>query len=504
MFPDRSEPSEIVMKQGKTTNEHSERRLDKASKHVTSLWFPVNPDTLAAIREHFATGTFTRDPERLFDMLKTDFALFTFLVKELVPVAIEHKMSNEVVNNPMELLRWAGIEKIKAILSDDNLLPSNHLFQHLEPFQAERLRETAIIASTAEVLSEKHNLDPETGFCRGVVREIGLNLIAWNYPTLYARVLKTLTPSKSLDEELTTELGFSPSLLAMRVLRPRSSDISSDMDTMKQTWATYDRLCEVGEALARAENPNTYPSAENDWKLASEYLEKTVGSQAVDLIKNRAMEHSREYQRTLANSFHSLAEFSPEKKVKHFKKQEYARNNRYLSQCPPEIQKALRNMYAEINGENSPRAALELLFQSIIPQAGFTGGCVFVVDPSSFALTPRSKFGKIRLRAIEQVALRHSLQNEGEEDRLGVLVSKPSVESDSAATALSCAHPVIERHEEIEDNSFTGMYGSLGDSRKIGVLYLEAPAGTTIDADTKSVGTFKAVRQALSDALRLD
>jgi hypothetical protein len=127
-----------------------------------------------------------------------------------------------------------------------------------------------------------------------------------------------------------------------------------------------------------------------------------------------------------------------------------------------------------------------------------------VVDPSSFALTPRSKFGKIRLRAIEQVALRHSLQNEGEEDRLGVLVSKPSVESDSAATALSCAHPVIERHEEIEDNSFTGMYGSLGDSRKIGVLYLEAPAGTTIDADTKSVGTFKAVRQALSDALRLD
>jgi hypothetical protein len=127
------------MKQGKTTNEHSERRLDKASKHVTSLWFPVNPDTLAAIREHFAKGTFTQDPERLLDMLKTDFALFTFLVKELVPVAIEHKMSNDIVNNPIELLRWAGAERIKAILSDDTLLPSNHLFQNLEPFQAERL-----------------------------------------------------------------------------------------------------------------------------------------------------------------------------------------------------------------------------------------------------------------------------------------------------------------------------------------------------------------------------
>mgnify|MGYP006274915549 CR=1 FL=1 len=492
------------MKQGKTTNEHSERRLDKASKHVTSLWFPVNPETLASIREHFTTGSFNNDPERLLDMLKTDFALFTFLVKELVPVALEYNVSNDVVNNPMELLRWAGVARIKAIISDDALLPSNHLFQELEPFQAERLRETAIIASTAEVLSEKNNLDPETGFCRGVIREIGLNLIAWNYPTLYARVLKNLTAAKSLDEELTTELGFSPSLLAMRVLRPRSGDVASDMDAMKQTWATYDRLCEVGEALARAENPNTYPSAENDWKLASEYLEKTVGTQAIDLIKNRAIEHSREYERTLAGSFHSLAEFSPEKKVQHHKRQESARGNRYLSQCPPEIQKALRNLYAEISGEDSPRAALEMLFQAIIPQAGFTGGCVFVVDPSSFALTPRTKFGKVRLRVIEQVALRHSLQNEGDEDKLGVLMSKPSVESDSAATALSCAHPVIERHDEIEESSFTGMYGSLGESRKIGVLYLEAPAGTTIEADSQSVGTFKAVRQALSDALRLD
>jgi hypothetical protein len=273
---------------------------------------------------------------------------------------------------------------------------------------------------------------------------------------------------------------------------------------MKQTWATYDRLCEVGEALARAENPNTYPSAENDWKLANEYLEKTVGSQAIDLIKSRAVEHTREYEKTLGNSFQSLAEFSPETKVKHFKRQENARNNRYLSQCPPEIQTALRNLYAEISGPDSPRSALEMLFQTIIPQAGFTGGCVFVVDPSSFALTPRTKFGKIRLRSIEQVALRHSLSSEGEAERLGVLVSKPSVESDSAATALSCAHPVIERHEELEESSFTGMYGSLGESRKIGVLYLEVPAGADLEADTQSVGTFKAVRQALSDALRLD
>jgi hypothetical protein len=48
------------------------------------------------------------------------------------------------------------------------------------------------------------------------------------------------------------------------------------------------------------------------------------------------------------------------------------------------------------------------------------------------------------------------------------------------------------------------MYGSLGEMRKIGVLYLEVPEGSTLLGDAQSMGAFKAMRQALSDALRLD
>jgi hypothetical protein len=493
------------MKTPPDKKDFSERRLDKASKHVSSLWFPINPKTLASLRENFAKKRYDKSPDALLDDLKKDFALFTFVVKELIPIAINERVDEKIIHNPAELLRWAGPTRIGPMVKDDAILPSSHIFNALEPFQADRLRETAIIASTAEVLSESHNLDPETGFCHGVVREIGLNLIAWNYPTLYSRVIKSLTPERTLDEELARELGFSPSLLAIRVLRPSGANDPHDPESHKlgSLWASYDQLCDVGEALARAENPDTYPSAENDWNTANAYLKKTVGDKAVDLIRNRAVEHSEEYQKTLTQLFKSLAEFNPEKKVSTHRNKAKARRNKYLLQCTPDIQNALRMLYSEMNDANSARRVLETLLRTVIPQAGFTGGCVFLVDPAAMALVPRTVFGTVRMRKLTKVGLRR-----------GVTESETSVfaidshevdrcDTDLAATALSCAQPVVEHQNETLAPHVTGIYGCLGDARKIGVLYLETPEASNLLLEQQSLGTFKAMRQALADALQI-
>ena len=48
------------------------------------------------------------------------------------------------------------------------------------------------------------------------------------------------------------------------------------------------------------------------------------------------------------------------------------------------------------------------------------------------------------------------------------------------------------------------MYASLGDAKKVGVLYLEVPEAPDTDSDHQTMCTFKAMRQALADALRLD
>jgi hypothetical protein len=482
----------------------SVRRLDRASKHVSSLWFPINLEVLATIRKKVRDDEYSDPSQSLFEDLKQDFALFTFVVKELMAIGSKENLPQRTLNNPAELMEWAGAATIEQLITDDTRLPLSHLLQSVSPLQASRLRETAIVASTAELLSARTSLNPDTGFSRGVLRETGLNLIAWNYPSLYSRVLKKLAKGQSLDELLSHELGFSPVTLAMRVLRPSVQSTSEDERALHDsTWESYDRLCEIGAALARADSPDTYPSAENDWKLANEYLQKTVGSEGIALIRAKAAEYCKEYARSLSGIFKSAREFNPERSIQNYRKQSKCRSNRYINQCSTEIQTALQSLYTHLTDSEATGTALEILIRQIIPEAGFTGGCVYLVDPAAFALMPRTVFGNVKLRTVERIMLKQAFADQ-QTAGFPSSISLESCAPDLAATALSCAQPVVERHDDIHSLGITGMYASLGDAKKVGVLYLEAPEACDIEGDHKTMCTFKAMRQALADALKLD
>lgn len=483
---------------------YSARRLDRASKHVSSLWFPFNLEVLAEIRRKIREDEYSGSTRAIFEDLKQDFALLTFTLKELTALAAQAHVPQRITNNPVELVEWAGVTAIGELLTDDTRLPLSHLLQSVSPAQATRLRETAIVASTAEILSAKSNLNADTGFSRGVIRETGLNLIAWNYPSLYSRVLKKLVKGRSLDEQLSHELGFSPATLAMRVLRPALTTIPDDEATLRDsTWDSYDRLCEIGAALARADSPETYPSAENDWKLANDYLHKTVGTEGIALIRNKAAEYSREYEKSLSGIFKSPSELNPERSINDYREQSKYRTNRYISHCSTEVQIALQSLYSDLSDTAGMGAALEILIRQIIPEAGFTGGCVYLVDPATFALMPRTVFGQVKLRTVERIMLKQAFAAQQSSAFHSSNSQEPCV-PDLAATALSCAQPVVERQDDSNQLGITGIYAALGDNRKVGVLYLEAPVATEMQSDHITMYTFKAMRQALADALRLD
>jgi len=462
----------------------SERRLDRALQHVVKPWFPINQDVLTHVRKRFADGHYNKTPADLLQDLKGDFALFTLVVKELIQVGKSENVAGVTLHNPVELIKWAGPDRIKEILSNDKKLPATHSLHWSEPFQISRLRETAISASTASLLSEKKNLDPEMGFARGVVREIGLNLIAWNYPTLYSKVIEGLQPGQNLDDELSKELGFTPTLLAMRIMRPEVDEADPQVEEVERQWNLYDDLCEIGEALARAEHPETYPSAENDWQTAQAFLTETVGEDAVQLVKDRAQEQAKSYEKSLPNTFGSMKAFNPERSIKAHKKITRVIDDNLLRQCPHHVQSALHDLYSEMDGETVSRSAVETLIKRIIPSAGFTGGCVFVIDPSTSSLKPRTVIGKVTLRSTQDVTL------------------DPA---DHAVEALSKPDPVVIEHkEELSAAALSGIYRSLGEQRKVGVLYLESPTGSDpASFKDKTLVTFEAMRRALSDVLLL-
>jgi hypothetical protein len=468
---------------GNFKGDSNSRRIDRALQHVNKPWFPMNPEVLKRVRDGLESGIYENNFNALLADLKTDFALFTFLVKELAQRAVTAEESQALLANPLELIRWGSSTHMKEILSEQQKVPTMHSLHWSEPFQIQRLRETAIIATTASVLSEQKNLDPELGFSRGVIREIGLNLIAWNYPSVYTQVISRLKPEQVLDDELAKELGFTPALLAMRLMRPDAGGDSGEEITEDSSWATYDELCEIGENLARAENPETYPSAENDWKKAKAFLTTAMGEKAIDLIRDRVVESSQQYKKSLPEVFGTLDRFDPQKNIEKHKRAARAIEDRYLKFCSEGVQKALKEMYSEMSNESVNKALVGRLLKDIVPEAGFTGGCVFVVDPSSLSLKPRTLIGKVQMRKISNVEL------------------EPG---DAAVSALASPQPVIQVSEDLANSAFTGIYSSLGSRKKVGVLYLEKPQPSSTKPDDGTMGVFEVIRKALCDALLIE
>jgi hypothetical protein len=468
---------------GSFKGDTNSRRIDRALQHVSKPWFPMNPDVLKRVREGLEQKTYESNMDALLEELKSDFALFTFVVKELSQKAVLSEAGKNKIGNPIELIRWGGSSGIGEVLAEQQKIPNIHSLHWSEPFQVQRLRETAIIASTASVLSEKKNLDPELGFSRGVIREIGLNLIAWNYPSVYTKVLNSLTAEQNLDDELAKELGFTPALLGTRLFRPDLSANPDQAEIADPAWASYDELCEVGEVLARAENPETYPAVEKDWQKAQDVLKGTLGDNAIDVIRAKTIETSKSYQKSVPEVFADIASFDPGKQIRRFKRVSRAIDERDLKYCSEAVKEALKNLYSEMSDESVNKAIVGRLIKDVFPEAGFTGGCVFVVDPTSLSLKPRTLIGNVQMRQISNVAL------------------EPG---DPAVSALSSTQPVVKNGDGTENASVAGIYSALGSRKKIGVLYLETSQKNQVPPSDETMGVFNVLKKALSDALLLE
>jgi hypothetical protein len=458
---------------------------------------------LASVRRGLDSGAYDLDTTFLLQDLKGDFALLTFCLKELLKHGTSARIPLAVLGDPIALLRWGGVQRVRTVLNSEKHPPRTHTLGATDALLGERLRHTAITATTAELLSERAGVGGEGAFCHGIMRQIGLNLIAWNYPTLYARVLGALSARSSLDDELSKELGFSPAMLAMRVMRP-SIDTSPTAEHVRTTWSAYDQLCEIGEALARASSPELYPSAQHDWNKAGDFIRGSIGLDGLDLVCRRAVENTVQYKKALPGTFEALARLDPESAISTFMRSVRSRQNPYVDRCPIPTRSRLVSLYGEMPAGEVNRAAVERLVKQIIPAAGFIGGCVFVVDPAAMSLIPRTLIGKVSLRRLAPVVLRVAPGA-----AMAALITEHISSArrplmDLAAAAFDCEQPLIERDETGRNSSIAGIYSCLGKKRKIGVLYLELPSADLAGADQTALTTFKALRQALCDALLVE
>lgn len=460
-----------------------EKRLQRALKHVNDLWFPPNAKLLGRIRKGLREGDYDLSIDFLLNDIKSDFALYSYCIKEITKLLREEGVVLPSTLTPIQVLKAAGVKRLKKVINVDEKVISKHPLGILDELQANRIQEAMISASVAEALCDGQKINPELGYSTGLLRHLGLTLIAWNYPEIYRKAVESLTEEQDLDTVLSNALGFSPAMLAVSLLQEWNinEEVSNAIagenililsekrkEELKHASKTLEKLCKVGEALARANDPDTYPSAPKDWEEAKGELHRALGPRGMQYIKDKVEQHLENYTKEYPELFKVTSDFNPERKIAVALDKRLISMNPYAEHCAPELKRKLRGLYSKINPNSVSKKALQELIHKVIPFAGFSGGCVYTYDGMNRTLMPRLKIGDFN----EEVNLEFPLNSEKLESR--------------------------------ERDKITYFKQEFGGSRRLGVLYLEVPTHLICDLKYDPIVHFEALRQTLQDCLNIN
>ncbi len=474
-----------------------EKRLERALNHVQDYWFPVNSQLLKHIQNNLKEGVYRSERSQLVNEVCSDFSLFAYCLRELVKMINRSEEELSLELSPLELIEQASLQSLQAILDVPEQRISKHQISDGSNSQIERFKEMLISSSTSEVLAESFQLSQDQAFSASVLRQLGMTLVAWNYPGVYQEALSLTDQELNLDQAIANELGFSPQLLAARMLiswgfeEQRVLEMGiiapefEDDEFIPAIGATLAELCEIGEALARANYPETYPSARDDWSQAQKTIESRLGSEGMNLIRQRLYENCELYVNFAPEIVSGGLILDPEHRFNFEPSKDLAQRNPYYSSASPALRKALESIYQTIDSEAKTELVLRSFVEQAIPFSEFSGGCVFTVDPTLMMMMPQLVLGPMHLRQRKPVD--YSVVASG---------------SDLVSVAYQSSEPVIEYGKGSGESLVTGIAGIIGRSRRIGVLYLEIPEHVPIEPRAQAIVDFKAISFTLSDCLR--
>jgi hypothetical protein len=473
-----------------------ESRLERAARHVTDYWIPVNPLLMDRVKARMSDGTYDTGIEHLITDIRSDLSLFTFCILKIVKMMQEAEEDLPESFVPFDLLRNSGVEKLKEILALPDLQRNTHSLTEGGQFQLSRIEEAFVSASTAEALATSEALDAEGCYASALLRQVGIALVAWNYPAVYQEAVQGLGEGGTLDQRLAVELGFSPAMLAIRVFLKNGlparycSELGLYQEFHDQDWEylsavseTTIRLCRIGEALARARNKEMYPEARDDWELAKLEIERRLGVDGMKIIHERLDENMNAYVELVPDIFKpALILDIPDEFDKSDVVGDYY--NPYLSCCSKVEREALKLFYQQLTADVETGSNVRLFVDKVFPATRFTGGCIFTIDPALHQLTPQMQLGELVMRRF-----------------LPVEYSLAEASNDLVSVAFRTTEPVIA-YGVNDDGELTSMIAGLfGCSQRYGVFYLESPG--VISDEPQQKYHFKALQHALNDSLNL-
>jgi hypothetical protein len=471
------------------------RRLEQAIEYVERGWFPASPQILEKIQNRVHNQEYNNNFDLLLNDLKSDFSLFTYLLKG---IRSEYPKDKTILE-PVAVLRSLNISKILSLISVPIDEISSHTFQEMEKSQAIRLKNTVLGCTTSGLLAEKTqgNVNSDQVFTLSLIRQLGLNLISWNYPSIYGRALQSVKDGveAEFDEILATQLGFRPIELASALTLPAHAitHYADDLGLKIPEEGEPDvpsitrKLCEIGEAFAILNDTEHYPSGSSQSRASASQIDTILGPNAEPLIFETVKKVYKDYL-ILSPELNQLivsTKIAESDKPNPYGKALYSRNP-YISKLPEDVKKRIGQVYNTIKKGQVSTEGIQLLATDLMPTIGFHRGCIYLLEQRELTLTPRLRIGtdKVnRYRALSCI--------------------DPGFESNPVVHAFSCSYPVRETEIIFLGERVSLVAGALGVSERAGVLYLEMSPLLVSATNYDALAIFKAFRQCLNDCLGL-
>ncbi len=474
------------------------KQLQMAHAYVSGAWLPVDSSILSDIREGLSTGRYEDNRDLLFNDLKKDISLLMFCIRKLSEVVRSRIDPLTQWVDPVDLFHQVPLDELGRVLSAPPAFISRHRMEECDELQAECMTYSVLAATLAESLSESVGVDKKLAYATSLFRNLGLALISWNYPHVYRRVCESLKPHENLDDNLSTLLGFSPSLLGVTMaqawaisptIRHAMGDESASIE-LDRTSATVGenltKLCQVGEALVSASKTTKDSQSTYDLTKISEELALRLGKDGVALLHSSIKENLSSYLRAAPKIF-KLPELRRKSHVSQvLSARDVFEKNKFTRHLSPSLRDEFEKLYGMVKTNTIQKDAVDLLIRHLILPSGFDRGCIYLVEPDSLTLVPRLYVGDASQGSFKTVSY-SSLSNHG----------NPII------AAFRSAIPIHEEQEPEENAPPSFIAGAIGGQKRAGVLYLEYAKRLLQDPKANPIILFKALRQALNDCLNL-
>jgi hypothetical protein len=449
-------------------------RLERSVEHARHGWFPPNSDIVNSIFEKAKANCYAQSTEALVEEVKTDPALLSICLRELK----RNVESPRAIDNPIRALKNQPYEKVVEWISLPGSKISPYKLKSASKTQIQRLRETSLSCHSTEVVAKGAELDPDLAFSCAFLRQLGINLIAWNYPSHFKRAQQATTRGESLDAALKRILGVTPEDMSLEIAK--EWQVSSEL--MKiiappnaasakngQEVSPLQTACEIGETYAKLRDPEQRAAAESAWKVLKQKAVQWLGPDPEAQLVAEAESIEALFETPVPDESDPITEARFHK-------------NSFASRCPLPLKKSLHRVYEQIVPSAPVSEALRSLAGEVLPEAGFIRGCIFLARPGSFDLVPVMKFGDQPLSYYR--LSRHAARN-------------------GMTEALMSSFPMRQDVSWFGADESAALTGRLGKGGQQAVLYLELSKSAREDAVHQAMLYFNAIRQAFNDCLSI-